>query len=100
MTCPAAGATFDPLAFTSGPPLDEKGKEDCKRCDAVVKAFSAFPCSGRQEEFVGGGEFRVCQSACDELFNACGKPTHRGGKLVAARCATYKGGGGGTSETY
>ena len=48
MTCPFS----DPKKWTIGPPLTSQGKESCRKCHATAKAFSAFPCSPQQEEFV------------------------------------------------
>ena len=91
MTCPFV----DQNRFVTGPPLGEEQKKGCRKCHAITKAFSAFSCSGSQEDFVSDGKFRVCRSACDALFDACGLPTHRGGIFTAAdfdkETATFKG---------
>ena len=67
-----------------GGPLSKEEKSECRACEAVAKAFSGFPCSSRQAEFVDKNtkEFRVCLSACEVLFSTCGLPTHRGGMFV------------------
>lgn len=66
------------------PPLDNNQKAGCQNCRAHMRALHAFPCSGRQGEFVQGGEFRICKSTCERLLSACGLPTHRGGIFVQA----------------
>jgi hypothetical protein len=80
LSCPFV----DQNRFAKGPPLDDEQKGSCRKCHAITKAFSAFPCSGRQEDFVSGGKFRVCKSACERLFDSCGLPTHRGGIFTAS----------------
>ena len=64
--------------------MSKEEKSECRACKAVANAFSGFPCSGRQAEFVDKNtkEFRVCLSACEVLFSTCGPPTHRGGMFV------------------
>jgi len=80
LTCPIADASN----YQTGPEFSNTQKSTCKKCHAVTKAFSAFACSPRQADFISGGKFRVCKSACAALFDACGLPTHRGGIFTAS----------------
>jgi len=64
------------------PPMNSSEKAGCNHCTSLWRAFNAFPCSPQQGNFVSNGEFRVCRTACERLFNACGPPTHRGGMYV------------------
>ena len=66
------------------PPMDNTQKAGCQGCRALMRALHAFPCSGRQGEFVRNGEFRICLSACERLYDTCGPPTHRGGMFIQA----------------
>jgi hypothetical protein len=84
-TCPYRNNVHPKRMY--GGSLSKEDKAECRACHAVVKAFSGFPCSGRQAEFVNktAKEFRVCLSACDVLFTTCGLPTHRGGMFVTTK---------------
>ncbi|GMH88367.1 hypothetical protein TrST_g13970 [Triparma strigata] len=86
MTCPPVTTAEGYRDLVRGPPLDSEEKGVCRSCLAVTKAFSGFPCSGRQGEFVDEAAkvFRVCKSACDVLFDTCGLPTHRGGMYATS----------------
>jgi len=66
-------------------PLTEAGMAGCQTCRALLKAMSAFPCSGLQSSFVYHGEFRICKSTCTHVFETCGLPTHYGGMYMSAK---------------
>ena len=85
MSCPYLPPQGDDYQrYVRGPPMSMQEKGQCRTCHAVAKAFSGFPCSGVQGQFVDkdSKEFKVCKSACDVLFSSCGPPTQRGGMFV------------------